>query len=137
MNWIKDKWGFRDAESIQNPDARAALAHDIAYGDKSATMQTFGYTHLFQPTRAVTRFQAATALVSAGASEGAAEAEAEAREADKVSAIAQQREEKVEEESVAGAMAAGEVAEEEEEEEEEPIVTLAEVLFRKVEVQIT
>lgn len=61
IDTIKQTWGFQDASKI---DARALRAFygDFQNGDLANIRRVFGFTTLFQPTRPVTRTQAALAL---------------------------------------------------------------------------
>jgi hypothetical protein len=58
---VKEKWGFQDAQKINSETMRALLA-DYKNGDLSNVRRAFGYTRLFQPSKPVTRAEAAAAL---------------------------------------------------------------------------
>lgn len=58
---VKQTWGFKDAHRI-NPRALPAVLADHRNGDLSNIRRVFGSTLLFQPKKAVTRAEAATAL---------------------------------------------------------------------------
>lgn len=58
---IKQTWGFQDAAQI-DPKVLRSLYADYQNGDQANIRRVFGYTTLFQPKRAVTRSEAASAL---------------------------------------------------------------------------
>lgn len=61
LDAVKQTWGFQDAGKIEPKALRAVLA-DYQNGEQSNIRRVFGYTTLFQPKKAVTRAEAATAL---------------------------------------------------------------------------
>ncbi|MHC5599881.1 MAG: S-layer homology domain-containing protein [Nostoc sp.] len=61
LDAVKQTWGFQDAARIDPKALRAVLA-DYQNGEQSNIRRVFGYTTLFQPKKAVTRAEAATAL---------------------------------------------------------------------------
>ena len=58
---IEKSWGFQDAAKIDSSAVRALYA-DFQNGDLSNVRRIFGYTTLFQPTKPVTRAEAAASL---------------------------------------------------------------------------
>lgn len=63
---IRQTWGFKDSNRI-SPNALAAVAADHQNGDLSNIRRLFGSTLLLQPTKPVTRAEAAAALWYIGA----------------------------------------------------------------------
>jgi hypothetical protein len=58
---VKETWGFQDAGKIE-ANALGAVVADFSNGEQSNFRRIYGYTQLFQPNKAVTRAEAATAL---------------------------------------------------------------------------
>ena len=58
---VKQTWGFQDAAKIDPRPLQGVLA-DFQNSDQSNIRRVFGYTTLFQPTKPVTRAEAAAAL---------------------------------------------------------------------------
>ncbi|MFB6275691.1 MAG: S-layer homology domain-containing protein [Halothece sp.] len=61
VSTVKETWGFQDAGKIE-ANALGAVVADFSNGKQSNFRRIYGYTQLFQPNKAVTRAQAATAL---------------------------------------------------------------------------
>ena len=61
VSTVKETWGFQDASKI-DPNALGAVIADFSNGEQSNFRRIYGYTQLFQPNKAVTRAEAATAL---------------------------------------------------------------------------
>ncbi|NEO86323.1 MAG: S-layer homology domain-containing protein [Spirulina sp. SIO3F2] len=62
---IQQVWGFQDVAEIA-PEVLPALLVDYENGDRANVLRVFGYTQLFQPQKAVTQQEAATAIWSFG-----------------------------------------------------------------------
>ena len=58
---VQEAWGFQDAAKIE-PRALQAVLADYQNGDFANIRRAFGYTTLFQPTKAATRAEAAAVL---------------------------------------------------------------------------
>lgn len=58
---VQQTWGFQDAAKI-DPKALRAVQADFQNGELSNIRRSFGYTTLLQPTKPVTRAEAAAAL---------------------------------------------------------------------------
>lgn len=58
---VRQTWGFQDATQI-DPKVLRSLYADFQNGDQANIRRVFGFTTLFQPKRAVTRAEAASAL---------------------------------------------------------------------------
>ncbi|ACK72987.1 S-layer domain protein [Gloeothece citriformis PCC 7424] len=58
---VKETWGFQDTSKIK-PNSLRSLYADFQNADQANVRRVFGYTTLFQPTKPVTRAEAATAL---------------------------------------------------------------------------
>lgn len=58
---VQQTWGFQDTARI-NPEALRAILADFQNGDLSNIRRAFGYTTLFQPSKPVTRAEAAAVL---------------------------------------------------------------------------
>jgi hypothetical protein len=58
---VKETWGFQDVAKV-DPKALRSLYADYQNGDQAVIRRVFGYTTLFQPKKAVTRAEAASAL---------------------------------------------------------------------------
>ena len=58
---VKETWGFQDTAKI-NPMALRSLYADFQNAEQSNVRRVFGYTTLFQPTKPVTRAEAAATL---------------------------------------------------------------------------
>lgn len=61
VSTVKETWGFQDAGKIE-ANALGAVVADFSNGEQSNFRRIYGYTQLFQPNKAVTRAEAATAL---------------------------------------------------------------------------
>ena len=58
---VKETWGFQDTAKIDSKVLRSLFV-DFQNGEQANVRRVFGYTTLFQPKKAVTRREAATAL---------------------------------------------------------------------------
>ena len=58
---VEEAWGFQDAAKIE-PRALQSVLADYQNGDFANIRRAFGYTTLFQPTKAATRAEAAAVL---------------------------------------------------------------------------
>lgn len=58
---VQEAWGFQDAAKVE-PRALQAVLADYQNGDFANIRRAFGYTTLFQPTKAATRAEAAAVL---------------------------------------------------------------------------